>query len=347
MSTTLRLIRHRTLGLGLTVVLLLGSVAVGLSAASTTAQAWFDRPLPGSHLAAGPVEVTAHATSVGGVDEIQLAVDGIALESQPVPDRGRLATAQFHWLPAEERGYWLTVRGRSGDQWGLPSTIFVIIGDPVPLAPGTAPAVEPSPLASPTDASPAVSPLTPATDSPATNQPTAAPTAGPTPPPATAGPRPTATPTARPTASPTPKPTAPPTPKPTAPPTPRPTAPPTPAPTARPTLPPCDPLPPLLLSPDNGATILDPSQNPVTLMWEYHDTGDCAPSGFRIQVSTARDFSTIGVAGNTGPDTWQWTTPTLPDCQTYYWRVRPKRSDGSLAGPSDVWRFELRIGRCA
>jgi hypothetical protein len=36
----------------------------------------------------------------------------------------------------------------------------------------------------------------------------------------------------------------------------------------------------------------------------------------------------------------------LPDCQTYAWRVIPRRSDGTNAPPSVVWTFNVLTGRC-
>jgi hypothetical protein len=193
---------RRLIGLGVAALLVIGTVAVGWSASSTVAQAWFDKPLYGSHLPVGMVEITAHAAAPGGVDELQLAVDDVVVAAQPIADRARLATAQFQWLPPLQKSYWLTVRGRSGQEWGTQAAVFVIIGEPaVETAP---PTVEPSP--------------TP-------GGPTSAPSASPSNTP-TASARPTRTPHV--TASPTPKPTPTRTPKPTASPTPPPCVPPPP-----------------------------------------------------------------------------------------------------------------------
>src|SRR5512141_359301 len=154
---------RRLLGLGLTVLLTFATVTVALSAPAP-AQAWFDQPLPVSQLPLGLVAITAHATAQGGVDEVQLAVDGVVVQSQPIADKARLATAQFSWLPALEKGYWLTVRGRSGQDWGGQAAIFVIVGNPV--APGASESPSPSlpPATRPPTISPTVSPT--ATPSP-------------------------------------------------------------------------------------------------------------------------------------------------------------------------------------
>jgi Bacterial Ig domain len=137
--TTLTLSRRRA-ATYLLPVLVLGVSGVALAAVSTKAQAWFDQPLPGSHVSLGPVDITAHATSPTGVQEVTLAVDGVQIESAAVQP-GRLVTAQFQWQPAVEKGYALAVRGRSGDVWGEPATIYVVVG----------PAAQPSgvPLATP------------------------------------------------------------------------------------------------------------------------------------------------------------------------------------------------------
>ena len=322
---------RRLLGLGLTLLLTLATVAVALSAPAP-AQAWFDQPLPVSQLPLGSVQITAHATAPGGVDEVQLSVDGVVVQSQPIPDKARLATAQFNWLPSLEKGYWLTVRGRSGQDWGGQAAIFVIVGNPVPPGASQSPSQSPSPSPVSATPSPSVS---------ATPSPSSAPTVPPT---ATPSPQPTLT--AGPTPSPTPRSTRTPKPTPTATPHPTPSA--TPRPTATPTPPPCTPPPPNPLAPDDGSQITDPVLNPPTLMWEYLEIPDCQPSGFRVQVSTVLDFSNIVVHGNVGADRWEWTPPDpLEDCTTYYWRVIAKRSDGSLtpASRATIWNFEIRTSR--
>jgi hypothetical protein len=106
------------------------------AASSTTPQAWFDEPLPASHLALGVVTVTAHATSPDGVEEVELAVDGVRSQSADVVP-ALLVTARFQWVPEREKGYSLSVRARSGDTWGEPSTIFVIVGS-APTSPSSA-----------------------------------------------------------------------------------------------------------------------------------------------------------------------------------------------------------------
>ncbi len=325
---------RRLLGLGLTVLLTFATVTVALSAPAP-AQAWFDQPLPASQLPLGAVQITAHATAPGGVDEVQLAVDGVVVQSQPIPDKAHLATAQFNWLPILEKGYWLTVRGRSGQEWGGQAAIFVIVGNPV--APGTGQTPSPSPTR--VSASPSLSsaPTVPPTATPSP-QPTR--TAGPTPSPT---PHPTRTPRPTPTATPRPTHTA--TPRPTLTATPRPTATPTPRPTPTPTPPPCTPPPPDPRAPDNGSVISDTQP---TLMWEYRVIPTCQPSGFRVQISTARDFSSFVVQGNVGSSRSQWTPPDpLPDCTPYYWRVIAKRSDGSLtpASRATIWSFTLETTR--
>jgi hypothetical protein len=83
-------------------------------------------------------------------------------------------------------------------------------------------------------------------------------------------------------------------------------------------------------------------------MWEYLDPPSCAPSGFRVQISKQSDFSNIYQQGNVGAGIWSWTADPVDDCTAYYWRVRPKRSDGSLAPASQslVWHFAFHTPRC-
>ena len=303
---------RRVVGLGLTVLLTLGTVTVALSAPAP-AQAWFDQPLPVSQLPFGPVQITAHATAPGGVDEVQLSVDGVVVASQPIPDKARLATVQFNWLPILEKGYWLTVRGRSGQEWGGHAAIFVIVGNPV--APG---------------ASQTPSPTQVDTTRPPTGSPTVPPTATPSPQPTrTAGPTPS--PTSTPTRTPKPTPTA----------TPRST--PTPSPRSTPTPPPpCTPPPPSLVSPNDYYFIDDPDLNPPTLMWEYLESPSCQPSGLKVQIT----WDAGVVTGNLASDTWQWTPPDpFDDCYVYEWRVRAKRSDGTFGPWSEPWHFYVQTVR--
>ena len=98
-----------------------------IAASSTTAQAWFDQPLAATRLSLGAIDITAHATSPGGVEEVTLAVDGSQVDSAAFAPT-RLVTATFRWQPEREKGYLLTVRGRSGQAWGTPSSVFVIVG---------------------------------------------------------------------------------------------------------------------------------------------------------------------------------------------------------------------------
>jgi len=63
----------------------------------------------------------------------------------------------------------------------------------------------------------------------------------------------------------------------------------------------------------------------------------------------------IELAADPAPDdaivpstSWDWTPPSaLPDCQTYAWRVFPRRSDGTNGPASPIWTFAMWVGRCA
>ena len=137
MSRQTSAVSNRRLVSGLLAALLLAVAAVGAAAFSTTARAWFDQPLPGSHHALDAISVTTHATAPDGVNEVTLAVDGVQIGSLAFQSE-RLVTAQFQWQPEQEKGYTLTVRGRSGDVWGEPATVFVIVG-PAPTTAVTPP----------------------------------------------------------------------------------------------------------------------------------------------------------------------------------------------------------------
>jgi hypothetical protein len=99
------------------------------------------------------------------------------------------------------------------------------------------------------------------------------------------------------------------------------------------------------LSPGDGVEIVD--QNSPTFLWEYLEVPSCQPSSFRIQVSTSREFSPLLYDEIVPSTSWEWTPPDpLADCQTYAWRVFPRRSDGTSGPSSDMWTFNLFIGRC-
>jgi hypothetical protein len=166
-------------------------------------------------------------------------------------------------------------------------------------------------------------------------------------------PSPTASPGPSVTASPTP--TAaltsspPPTASPTASPSPRPTPTRTPQPTPTPL---CTPRAPTLTAPHNHYFLDDPFFNPPTFKWTDESTEDCVATGFRIQVARSNQFNPAQIVaqGNVGNTrVHEWTPPdALPDCQEgpYYWRVRPKRADGSLGPPSDVWQLFVSTFAC-
>ncbi|MEW5992228.1 MAG: hypothetical protein AB1736_12900 [Chloroflexota bacterium] len=100
------------------------------------------------------------------------------------------------------------------------------------------------------------------------------------------------------------------------------------------------------MSPPDGTTLYDTTQ--PTLLWQYLEIPDCLPSSFRVQVSASRDFSTLLYNEIVPSTSWEWTPPSaLTDCQTYAWRVFPRRSDGTNGPSSAIWTFSLLVGRCA
>jgi hypothetical protein len=92
--------------------------------------------------------------------------------------------------------------------------------------------------------------------------------------------------------------------------------------------------------------ITDATLNPPSFRWDYRQKPDCSPSGFRVEISTTRNFNNIVASKDTGPAVREWTPSNpLPNCQSYFWRVVPKRSDGSAAPPSEVFTLEISA-RC-
>jgi hypothetical protein len=333
-------VRGPSFALAATLVLAVGMTGlVAAAGVQPPTMAWLDAPLPGSILPAGPVSIVAHAAHPSGIVRVELLADGIVVDTlESGNTMSTFLVAPFDWSPPAPGPYTLAVRALSAaagwsDAAGAGITIDGELVRPTDRPTATAspdgsagPSPSPGRSAVP---SPTASGRT--TPSPST-APGATPSAGPTP---TAGPGVTPTPGAGPT--PTPTPGAGPTPTPT----PVPTRSPTPAPT------PCTPIAPELLSPGDGVQISDPIENPPTFLWEYLEIPSCQPSSFRVQVSTSRDFSTLLYDAIVPSTSWEWTPPdVLPDCQTYAWRVIPRRSDGTNAPPSVVWTFNVLIGRC-
>jgi hypothetical protein len=299
--------------LALSILLSLGGTAAAADPPGAQARAWIDAPLHRSELPVGPVQLIVHATDSGGIDLVELRVDGELEAEADVDDDPVFVQLSMAWTPPGAGDFRLEVRARNPDgAWGATARTFVTVGTP-PRASGS-----PSP------------------------GPGATPPAG-----ATPGPTPSQAPVGT---SPTPTPAA--TPKPSAAPTPRPTPSPTPAPTPRPTPTPapapCTPPPPDLLSPSDGFEIRDPDLNPPTLHWGYRNgTGGCDPAGYRLEVAHDAGFTNLVGAVDLGPGVTSWTrADAFDDCGDYFWRVHPKRSNGSLASPSATWSFEIFVGRC-
>lgn len=82
------------------------------------------------------------------------------------------------------------------------------------------------------------------------------------------------------------------------------------------------PPPPVLLSPDDGATF-DP---PAVVLLDWADAPGA--TSYHVQIDNDADFSSP-VGQQEGVTATQWTTPSL-DQNIYYWRVRS--SDGELYG---------------
>ena len=80
-----------------------------------------------------------------------------------------------------------------------------------------------------------------------------------------------------------------------------------------------DLLPPVLLEPDTGAWVTNPSPE---LSWQYPDAA-CLQTSYKFEVSVDPGFSTHVLSGQGGP--WPGFDTSLDylgeDCTTYFWRV--------------------------
>jgi hypothetical protein len=74
---------------------------------------------------------------------------------------------------------------------------------------------------------------------------------------------------------------------------------------------------PTLLQPADGGTF---NEGFDSLIWDYPE--DCAPQGYRIDLSVDPTFADTSLSGGTGNPSTRWGPGgPLSDCQTYYWRV--------------------------
>lgn len=109
----------------LPVLMLLGggvawSVALTGTPPQGNSRAWIDSPMTGEAFAAGAVTVAAHASAPGGVDRIELSVDGHTVATVNADGDERVSRATFTWR-ATDGVHDLRVRGHAPDGWGEPS----------------------------------------------------------------------------------------------------------------------------------------------------------------------------------------------------------------------------------
>ena len=99
---------------------------------------------------------------------------------------------------------------------------------------------------------------------------------------------------------------------------------------------------PILEEPTDGEVI---TEDYPSLIWIYPD--DCAPEGYRIDLSTTSDFSDTSLSGGTGNPSTRWGPGhVLDDCETYYWKVAA--INGITLGPSSLTsQFRIDVhGTC-
>lgn len=104
--------------------------------ASAGPRAWIDVPVAGAVFATGPVTVQAHGSGPGGVDQIELFVDGASVEVAAAKGDDRLSRATFTWKGSEGT-HALAVRSKAGGAWGPQS-------DAVPVSIGSFMSTQPT-----------------------------------------------------------------------------------------------------------------------------------------------------------------------------------------------------------
>ncbi len=93
---------------------------------------------------------------------------------------------------------------------------------------------------------------------------------------------------------------------------------------------------PVLLEPADGASF---NENVDSLIWDYPE--DCAPEGYRVDLSVDPTFADTSFSGGTGNPSTRWGPGApLVDCQTYYWRIAP--INGTTLGPFSPSRSFVR-----
>src|SRR5262245_9487076 len=104
--------RFRYLLTLLIVVLLVGCNQGGAVAEGGT-RAWIDAPETNSLLPLGPVEIVSHATDPGGIDQVELSVNGAVQETTAVSETAALITTRQTWTPTANGVYTISVRAHS------------------------------------------------------------------------------------------------------------------------------------------------------------------------------------------------------------------------------------------
>jgi hypothetical protein len=126
------------------VMMLAGGGVAWASAAEPTVttsaeRAWIDSPTTGEQLAPGDLVVRAHASAPGGVQRIELDVDGRKEAGESAGSDDRLGVVTLH-LKATAGVHVLRVRGESGEGWGPYSApVTVQVGDPSAVTTTTLP----------------------------------------------------------------------------------------------------------------------------------------------------------------------------------------------------------------
>jgi len=109
------------------------------------------------------------------------------------------------------------------------------------------------------------------------------------------------------------------------------------APTTTTTTVPCAIGTPVATAPPSGSA----TGSTVTLQWSY-SSSSCVPASFAIQISLARDFSTIESGGTVGGSQRSWTT-TVRCGFDYYWRVRAEDVDAGSWSSTSTFTTATRI----
>ncbi len=92
-------------------------------------QSWIDAPLNGSVLPLAPVVVVSHSSDLGGINQIELSVDGALINTIASPDASKtIVNVSQTWNPLGPGEYTLQVRAQNtAGSWGDYAMVVITI----------------------------------------------------------------------------------------------------------------------------------------------------------------------------------------------------------------------------